>query len=176
MPTLKACLNGDRDAAAHPGVPVTPQRLAEDAAAVRAAGADAVHLHPRDRAGAESLAWPDVAAAVAAVRAGCPGLPVGVSTRQEIVPDLPDRLRLLARWSGPPIGPDFASVNWHEPGATEVAALLAERGIGVEAGLFTPDAADGARRRHADRGAGPPAVVSGADPGGRRAPRRSPRG
>lgn len=32
--------------------------------------------------------------------------------------------------------PDFASVNWHEPGAEQVAAILLERGVGVEAGLW----------------------------------------
>lgn len=141
MPTLKGCLNGDRTPAEHPGVPVSPERLADDAAAAREVGATAVHLHPRGPDGAESLAWADVAAAVAAVRDRCRGLPVGVSTREEIVPDLPARLRLLAGWAGPPTGPDYASVNWHEAGATKVAQLLADRGVGLEAGLFTPEAA-----------------------------------
>jgi uncharacterized protein (DUF849 family) len=36
--------------------------------------------------------------------------------------------------------PDFASVNWHEAGADDVAAALLERGIGVEAGLWHEDA------------------------------------
>jgi uncharacterized protein (DUF849 family) len=143
MPTLKGCLNGDRSVSEHPAVPVTPELLADDAAAAREAGATAVHLHPRGPDGAESLAWADIAAAVAAVRARCPGLPVGVSTREGIVPDLPARLRLLSGWAGPPVGPDYASVSWHEAGATEVAELLAERGVGVEAGLFTPEAAAG---------------------------------
>jgi len=34
--------------------------------------------------------------------------------------------------------PDFASVNWHEPGAEELAAALLDCGVGVEAGLWTP--------------------------------------
>lgn len=37
--------------------------------------------------------------------------------------------------------PDFASVNWHEDGADEVAAALLEIGVGVEAGLWHVDAA-----------------------------------
>jgi uncharacterized protein (DUF849 family) len=37
--------------------------------------------------------------------------------------------------------PDFASVNWHEDGAEEVAGILLGRGIGVEAGLWHAEAA-----------------------------------
>lgn len=34
---------------------------------------------------------------------------------------------------------DVASVNWHEDGTVELAEDLIERGIGVEAGLWTRD-------------------------------------
>lgn len=137
-PTLKACLNGDRLRADHPAVPVTPEELATAAYDAAAAGAVAVHFHPRGADGKESLAWSDVRPAVVAVRERCPGLALGVATRQEIVPDLESRLKLLSEWE--PV-PDFASVNWHEDGAERVADLLVERGIGIEAGLFTPAAA-----------------------------------
>ena len=43
-----------------------------------AAGAEAVHLHPRRGDGDESLLAVDVGAAVTAVRQACPGTPVGV--------------------------------------------------------------------------------------------------
>ncbi|MEV6417262.1 3-keto-5-aminohexanoate cleavage protein [Kribbella sp. NPDC051718] len=135
---LKCCLNGDRSRADHPGVPLTPAELAQSAYDAAKAGADAVHFHPRDAQGRESLRWSDVGPAVAAVRDWCPELPLGVSTREEIEPDLDTRLALLGEWDA---GPDFASVNWHEEGAEQIARLLLERGIGVEAGLFTPDAA-----------------------------------
>ncbi|TDD50466.1 hypothetical protein E1263_30870, partial [Kribbella antibiotica] len=135
---IKACLNGDRTRADHPGVPITPTELAHSAAAAVRAGADALHIHPRGADERESLHWPDIDAAVSAVRAACPGVPIGVSTREPIVPDLTERLRLIAGWHR---GPDFASVNFHEPGAAEVADLLISRGIAVEAGLFTPEAA-----------------------------------
>lgn len=134
---VKACLNGDRSRAEHPAVPVTPADLAEAAYDAVVAGADAVHFHPRGADERESLRWSDVEPAVAAVRERCPGLALGVSTRQEIEPDLDQRLALIGEWTGP----DFASVNWHEEGAERVAELLVERGIGVEAGLFTPAAA-----------------------------------
>jgi uncharacterized protein (DUF849 family) len=135
---LKACLNGDRARGDHPAVPITPDELAEAAFAARAAGAGAVHFHPRGADGRESLLWTDVGPAVAAVRARCPGLPLGVATREEIVPEPAARLAVLREWVA---GPDFASVNFHEDGAEQVAELLLERGIGIEAGLFTPDAA-----------------------------------
>lgn len=141
MPLLKACLNGDRSRRDHGAVPVTATELAAEAFAAAAAGATAVHVHPRGVDEAESLAWADVEQAVAAIRDRCPGLAVGVSTREEICPDLRARLQLLSAWSGPDAGPDFASVNWHEPAAAGVAEALAGRGIGVEAGLFSPLAA-----------------------------------
>ncbi len=44
---MKACLNGDRSRADHPGVPITPEELAREAEAAVEAGARAIHLHPR---------------------------------------------------------------------------------------------------------------------------------
>ena len=138
---LKACLNGPTKRDAHPSVPQTPAELAADAAAVVAAGAGAVHLHPRDSSGAETLEPDSVLAAVAAVRAAIPS-PVGVTTGLWAVGgDAGRRMSLVGRWVGPD-RPDFASVNLSEPGAAELAALLAGLGIAVEAGIWTPDDAD----------------------------------
>jgi uncharacterized protein (DUF849 family) len=39
----------------------------------------------------------------------------------------------IAAWTA---RPDFASVNWHEDGAEDVAAALLEQDVGVEAGLW----------------------------------------
>ena len=97
---VKVCLNGDRGRGDHPGVPITPAELAREAEAAVRAGAQAIHLHPRGADEKESLGWADVRVAVEAVRARCPGVPIGVSTRQEIVPDLWERLALLAEWVG----------------------------------------------------------------------------
>jgi uncharacterized protein (DUF849 family) len=135
---VKACLNGDRGRGDHPGVPVTPEELAREAEGAVRAGALALHIHPRGADEKESLRWDDIRAAVEAVRERCLGVPVGVSTREGIVPDLWQRLELIAEWDR---GPDFASVNFHEDGAEQVADLLIERGIEIEAGLFTPAAA-----------------------------------
>ncbi|SCF39874.1 3-keto-5-aminohexanoate cleavage protein [Micromonospora mirobrigensis] len=140
---LKACLNGGRGRDEHSAVPLTPAELAADAARCAAAGAAAVHVHPRDATGAESLEPEPVAAAVTAIRAARPGLPVGVSTGSWIEEDPVSRVATVRAWT---VLPDFASVNVHEEGAEAVARALHERGVGVEAGLWTPAAVEGYRR------------------------------
>jgi uncharacterized protein (DUF849 family) len=52
---LQAALNGDRTKAEHAATPVSVEELARDAAARVAAGARAIHLHPRDFEGRETL-------------------------------------------------------------------------------------------------------------------------
>jgi uncharacterized protein (DUF849 family) len=138
--TLKACLNGKRTKAEHPAVPVTPAELASEAAAAVAAGAEAVHLHARNPAGAESVQPADVGAAVTAVRQACPGTPIGVSTGLWITHGDPaTRQAAVASWAALPAAgrPDFASVNVSEAGWAEVVHTLAATGIGVEAGVWS---------------------------------------
>src|SRR5688500_5963129 len=137
---MKAALNGNRAPGAHPDLPVSPSELADAAADSVVAGAGAVHLHARDAAGRESLGPGAVARAVAAVRAAVRKTPVGVTTGAWIVPAADERRALVAAWD---VLPDFASVNFHEEGAEELASLLVEKGVGVEAGLC--DAAAAAR-------------------------------
>jgi len=135
---LKACINGARTPDQHPNLPVTPDQLAAEALAAHQAGANAVHLHPKTADGVDSLLPEAVDAAVAAVRHTAPGLPLGVTTGYWALPDADKRLRAVRAWTELP---DFASVNWHEPGAEELADHLLSRGIGVEAGLFHEEAA-----------------------------------
>jgi uncharacterized protein (DUF849 family) len=137
---LKACLNGGRRRDEHPAVPITPAELARAARAAVAAGAEAVHLHPRGPGGRESLEAGDVAAAVTAVRAVGPTIPVGVSTGLWISGgDVGRRWNQVAAWAElDPVGrPDFASVNLSEPGSAELAEALHAGGIGVEAGVWS---------------------------------------
>lgn len=134
---LKAALNGNRTSSVHPRIPVTPQQLADAARSAVTAGADALHLHPRNAAGLESLEAEDVAQVLEAVRAACPGVPVGISSGWWILPDAEARLAAVRAWT---VLPDFVSVNWHEEHSSELAELLLKRGIGVEAGLWTADA------------------------------------
>jgi uncharacterized protein (DUF849 family) len=129
---LQACLNGGR---AEPQVPKSAAELAAAAAACVAAGAGSLHCHPRDGAGHESLAPGDVTAAVHAIRAAVPRSELSVSTGLWITGgDVDERARAIAGWTE---RPDLVSLNVSEDGWTELAALLTERGIGVEAGVWT---------------------------------------
>ena len=137
---MKVCLNGERGQAEHPRVPLTPGELARAAESSVAAGAEAIHLHPRDSGGAESLAAADVGAAVAAVRAACPGVPVGVTTGLWISGGDPHaRAVAVAGWAALEAAarPDFASVNVSEAGWAELSAALHSAGIGTEAGVWS---------------------------------------
>jgi uncharacterized protein (DUF849 family) len=135
---IKACLNGGTPRAEHPAVPLTPVELADSARAARDAGAGAIHIHPRDASGAQTLRARYVLPAVAAVRAAT-GLPVGVTTGIWVVDgDVDRRLALIAEWAGPD-HPDFASVNMNEPGTDGLADLLTSLGVAIEAGVWTAD-------------------------------------
>jgi uncharacterized protein (DUF849 family) len=136
---LKACLNGPRQRGGHTTLPLTPEEIAADAALVAVAGAGAVHVHPKDDDGADTLGAQRVAAVVAAVRAAVPGLPVGVTTGAWALPDPDERVAAARSWT---VLPDFASVNWHEAGSEALAAVLLDRGVGVEAGLWHAEAID----------------------------------
>jgi uncharacterized protein (DUF849 family) len=139
MPVLQACLNGARRPVEHPALPVTPADLARDATAVAAAGADAVHLHVKDADGADTLNAAALADVLHAVRATVPGLPIGVTTGAWAAPDPASRIAAVRSWVE---RPDFASVNWHEDGAEDVAAALLDLGVGVEAGIWHSRAAE----------------------------------
>lgn len=149
---LKACVNGARQRADHPALPVTAMEIAQDVAAVVAAGASAVHLHVKDAQGADTLDGDAMARVLTEVRHVSPSVPLGVTTGAWAQSDPNQRVAAIRSWGQLPAKPDFASVNWHEAGADQVAAELLEIGVGVEAGLWH---AKGARAwlasQHRDR-------------------------
>jgi uncharacterized protein (DUF849 family) len=136
---LKACLNGPRSPAEHQAIPATPGALARDVALVATAGVGAVHFHAKNAAGFDTLEADDLAAALVAARSVRPTVPLGVTTGAWAVADPKERATLVHTWA---VLPDFASVNWHEPGAEALTAALLERGIGVEAGLWHEQAVE----------------------------------
>jgi uncharacterized protein (DUF849 family) len=136
---VKACLNGGRSRADHAAVPLVPAELAADAIAVRRAGAFAVHVHPRSRDGAQTMDSKVCDAAVAAIRAAAPRLPVGFSTSAAIDPDPFARAAAVTAWRQ---RPDFVSVNLSELGWAGIARAALHAGIAVEAGLRTPGQAE----------------------------------
>lgn len=142
---IKVCLNGGRGRQEHRGIPVTAPELAASAASAVAVGAEAVHLHPRGDDEAESLRPHDVAEAVTAVGAACPGVPVGVSTGLWITGgNVRLRRALVAGWADLPVAhrPAFASVNVAEAGFTDLVEVLHGAGIAVEAGVWSVRDAD----------------------------------
>ena len=118
---LQAALNGNRD---HPAVPRTPEELARDARVVVEAGARSLHLHAYDEHGRETLAARPCAAALRAVRAACPGVPLSLTTSASVEPD-PDRRRaLIAAWTELP---DLVTANMGEAGIVESLLVLARK-------------------------------------------------
>lgn len=132
MHMLQAALNGNRE---HPATPHTPRELAAEAGAAVDAGATTLHLHPYDD-GHETFAAGPCAAAIQAVRAACPGIPISLSTSAAIEPDVSRRIALIGSWTELP---DLVTVNQGEEGTIELCELLLRRGIGIEAGLLSLD-------------------------------------
>ncbi|WP_405524026.1 3-keto-5-aminohexanoate cleavage protein [Streptomyces canus] len=130
---VQVCLNGPRGAADGMAVPLTPESMAQAAADAVAAGATDIHVHPKTPCGRDSLSPRVVAATLEAIRARV-SVPVGVTTGAWAEPDPAARLARVRGWT---VLPDHASVNWHEPGAEEIAAALIDLGVGVEAGIWS---------------------------------------
>ena len=74
---IQACLNGARMPSFHPALPLGPAAIVHAARACVAAGADALHLHPRDAAGRESLSADSLDGVLSMLRAVLPHTPAG---------------------------------------------------------------------------------------------------
>jgi uncharacterized protein (DUF849 family) len=148
---IKAAINGGRAKSEHAAVPTTPKEQAKAVVECLKAGANAIHLHVRFTGGLrsrplveklqsenESLYAEDVAVTLLTVRAATPNAQIGVSTGAWILPDPNARQQAVAAWK---VFPDFASVNFNEAGAVELARMLLSRGVSIEAGLCNADAA-----------------------------------
>nr|WP_281360941.1 3-keto-5-aminohexanoate cleavage protein [Schumannella luteola] len=132
---MQVALNGPRP---HPRMPRTPDEIADDAAAAVLAGATSIHLHAFDDDGRETFEARHVAATLRAVRRVAPTVPLNMTTFAEIEPDPRARLRAISEWTELP---DLIPVNLGESGVDDIAALLARRGVGLEACLLSVDAA-----------------------------------
>ncbi|HEV8461395.1 MAG TPA: 3-keto-5-aminohexanoate cleavage protein [Gaiellaceae bacterium] len=129
-PRLHVAINGARE---HPGIPRTPIALAAAARASVAAGAEVVHLHAYDAEGNESFDAAVCDAALRAVRAACPGIPLSLTTSATIEPDPERRLQLVRSWTELP---DLVTANQGEAGIVELCEELLARGVEIEAGLL----------------------------------------
>ncbi|MFF7241375.1 3-keto-5-aminohexanoate cleavage protein [Streptomyces collinus] len=137
---VQVCLNGRRSGADGAAVPLSPEELARSAAEAVAAGATEVHVHPRTPCGRDSLSPRVVEETIDVLRQRV-RVSLGVTTGAWAAPDPAVRLARVSNWS---VLPDFVSVNWHEPGAEDVAGRFLAMGVGVEAGIWS--GTDGAAR------------------------------
>ena len=131
---VKACLNGPRTKEEHEAIPILSAEIASDVRNVVEAGAGAVHFHPRDADGRETLAPGPCGEAISEARKLCPDVPIGLSTAEWIERSVDRKLRMIRQWD---VLPNFASVNFNEAGFDEVCELLFKRGVGVEAGIWS---------------------------------------
>jgi uncharacterized protein (DUF849 family) len=135
MTLLQACLNGNRPRADHPAVPITPEELAEAGRGAVAAGAAELHVHPRGSDESDTVEPDPVAAAVRAIRAVCPGTPLGLTTGLWTTNgDAERRHAHVAAWEELP---DYVSANAGEEGFADLCALVTGRGVGIEVGLWS---------------------------------------
>ena len=137
---VQVCVNGTRGSGDGAVVPLSPGDMTDSAAEAVAVGASDIHVHPKSPCGHDTLSPKAVAATLEAIRSQVRA-PVGVTTGAWAEPDPAARVARVHEWT---VLPDHASVNWHEPGAEQVAAALLERGVAVEAGIWSDT--DGAAR------------------------------
>jgi len=133
---LKAAINGGRTPDEFPGVPLTADDIARDAAAALAAGATVVHAHARTADGAQTIAPELVGAMVRAFRRAAPGAEIGTTTGLWTCSGHAERMRLVAAWPADAL-PDFASVAFVEDGAAEAAQLVLDRGMVLESAVWS---------------------------------------
>jgi uncharacterized protein (DUF849 family) len=129
----------------HPALPVTPGQIAACARDCAAAGADALHLHVRDREGRHSLDPGLYREALDEIARAAPGLRIQVTTEAAGRFDVAAQLDCLAR-----LRPAWASVSIREVArapdlAPRLYALCADQGTEVQHILY--DAADADRLR-----------------------------
>lgn len=130
-----------RGKADHPALPVQVAEIAAEAAAVRAAGAAALHLHVRDAAGAHSLDPGLYRDALAAAAETAPDLPVQITTETVGRYGPADAHRVLEalRPAAASVAlRDLAPTPEDEPAARARFAWAAEARMGLQHIVFAP--------------------------------------
>ncbi len=128
---IQAALNGSRSPLQNLAIPYRPESLANEAKGAVASGASMIHAHIYDTEARESIDKVNVGGAVSAIRAVCPGIPVGISMGPAA--EFRARQTAIASWS---VLPDFVAVNFRDPAAGAIVECLLDRGVAVEAGIL----------------------------------------
>lgn len=135
---LQVTPNGPWGKDVHPNMPISMDELITELRECFQAGATGVHLHVRERSGAETLDPSTVNGTCLHVREAAEemGVPVeiGLTTGAWIVPDLARRIAMIREWEGV----DCATVNLSEEGFEHVMSAMLDVGIGVDVGLWAP--------------------------------------
>jgi uncharacterized protein (DUF849 family) len=135
---LQVTPNGPWGKDVHPNMPVSQDELLADLRECFRAGATGVHLHVRDKSGAETLDPAVVNETCQQVRdlAAEVGVPaeIGLTTGEWIVPDLASRTAMIGEWEGV----DCATVNLSERGFERVMQVMLDVGIGIDVGVWAP--------------------------------------
>ncbi|MEM1274904.1 MAG: 3-keto-5-aminohexanoate cleavage protein [Pseudomonadota bacterium] len=119
-----------------PGIPLTVPEIAAEAAACQRAGADAIHLHVRDGAGAHSLDAGLYREAIAAVEAAAPGLEIQITTESAGRFDVADQLRCLRDVQPAQASAGLREILRDRALAVEFYGFAAEAGIRVQHILY----------------------------------------
>ena len=135
---LQVTPNGPWDKDVHATIPVSLDELVLDLRACFEVGATGVHLHVRDRSGAETLHPSIVGETCGRVRETAEevgvSVEIGLTTGAWIVADLAERSAMIREWEGV----DCATVNLSEQGFERVMTAMLDVGIGVDVGLWAP--------------------------------------
>jgi len=136
---IQVSLNGSAIGGGHQNRESSLDEIIDDSLACARIGASDFHVHPRNSEGSEAIDAETIEKWVTAFNQRLPLATISLSTAAWIAP-LAQRLREICSWS---VRPHYASVNFHEEGAEEIADALLNQCVGVEAGISDRE---GARR------------------------------
>lgn len=110
QPLIMVAPNGARRSKSdHSEIPITTPEIINTARACMIAGADALHLHVRDRHGRHSLDVGLYRETLAELKSELPNLPVQITTEAAGVFDVPTQLDCLRQ-----LAPEWASISVRE--------------------------------------------------------------
>ncbi|WP_028972974.1 3-keto-5-aminohexanoate cleavage protein [Spirochaeta cellobiosiphila] len=136
---IKIALNGARAKSEHPHIPQSLQEIHQEVSELYKRGNNVFHIHCYDVAGNESLSSSDVTKLITTIKEVSKDIKIGISSGDWIEPNITKRLEHIRSWQ---ICPDFISVNFIEDNVTDVVQALIEKGVYIEAGLDTLEAAN----------------------------------
>lgn len=140
IPWIMVALNGARRRKEdHPSLPLTTQEIVEETVACAQAGADALHLHIRDKDGQHSLDPGLYRETLMALHTALPGFPIQITTEAAGIFSVAQQIDSVAN-----LRPSAASISIREMArdparAAHMYALCHEIGTQVQHILYAPE-------------------------------------